>query len=78
MPLKHRHLGLAIADAMGFITVVIGPVVSSYAIRRGGGTWRWLYWADVILVFVTLAVILWMYHVSRLPVSLAVGHVYHV
>jgi hypothetical protein len=64
MPLKYRHIGLGIADAMGFVTVVAGPIAGRTALVNGGDTWRWLYWVDVILIFVTLALMTWLYHVS--------------
>ena len=67
MPLKYRHIGLGIADGMAFVTVVIGPIAARFTGIDGGYTWRWLYWVDVILIFITLGLITWLYHVRVLP-----------
>jgi len=61
---KYRHIGLSIAEGMGLVTVVIGPIAARYAGLNDGYTWRWLYWVDVILVFLTLGLVAWLYQVS--------------
>ncbi len=64
IPLKFRHIGVCIADSVGFLTTVVGPVAGRYATLQGGNTWIWLYWADAILCVVAFALICWLYKVS--------------
>ncbi len=66
IPLRIRHIGLCIADSVGFVTTVVGPVAGRYATLSGGNTWIWLYWSDVILCLISFALITWLYKVSPL------------
>lgn len=63
MPNKFRHIGICIADAVVFVVVVIGPVAGRYAIETGDN-WQYIFWAGFIGCFISLVLLVWLYHVS--------------
>ena len=68
MPNKFRHIGICIADGVVFIVVVLGPIVGRYAIESGD-SWQYIFWAGFIGCFVSLVLLVWLYHVRSTSIN---------
>lgn len=74
LPNKWRHIGVVIADAGIFFTVIVGPVTGRFAISHGpqpvtvqDASWRWIFYGGAIASAVSGALVYWLYFPPRHP-----------
>lgn len=66
LPNKWRHIAIVIADIGVYFAVVVGPVVSRFAIQIPGA-WRWLFYGPAIAVAFSFAGLTAFYFPPRHP-----------
>jgi hypothetical protein len=59
LPNKGRHIGVVIADAVIYITVIVAPVTARYGFQLG--TRQWIYWSMAILQFLSFLGLVFLY-----------------
>ena len=59
LPNKWRHIGVVIADAVIYVTVIVAPVTARYGIEFA--TWQWNYWSIAICQFLSFLGLLFLY-----------------
>ncbi|CAK7231680.1 hypothetical protein SBRCBS47491_008013 [Sporothrix bragantina] len=67
LPNRIRHIGILIADSSTWVAVLFGPIVGRYAITEGAERWRWMFYTPAMLVGVSFALLIWLYHPPTHP-----------
>ena len=58
-PNKWRHLGVVMADAVIYLTVIVAPVTARYGYQFG--TWEWNFWSMAIFQFLSFLGLFFLY-----------------
>ncbi|KAL1892009.1 hypothetical protein Sste5346_007353 [Sporothrix stenoceras] len=67
LPNRIRHIGILIADSSTWVAVLFGPIVGRYSITEGAERWRWMFYTPAILVGISFALLIWLYHPPKHP-----------
>lgn len=65
LPNRWRHIGVVIADGVTFFSVIAGPVTARVSITSD--SWRWGYWAELITLAISFAVLAVWYFPPKHP-----------
>ena len=67
LPNRIRHIGILIADSSTWVAVLFGPIVGRFVIVEGVERWRWMFYTPAILVGISFALLIWLYHPPTHP-----------
>ena len=65
LPNKWRHIGVVMADAMIYVTVIVAPVTARFGWYQGG--WQWNFWSMAICQFLSFLGLLFLYFPPARP-----------
>jgi len=81
LPNKWRHIGVVIAEALAYVSAIIGPVCARYALNNGDG-WRWLFYGNCFANALAAVILAFLYfppkHPRGIPVKEALRNLDYV